>query len=300
MDRRERLRIRALSFAGAGILIVVALWSAGLPPSVWIESARSWVARLGTEPTLQPSSSPVVPTVPVPSAVVAPSTAPAALSGTDSSVSPSPLPLYLLSTSPGRSFQEGTAQIGTSTTNPQTYIAGALLANGAALAEIHGDFVVLKRGNRTAKLSIFKLADNASIKVADELLSVGGRTTPEPLVVSHREVLTDYLRPSPIYDGESLRGYQVYPGRKGAVFGQMGLQAGDVITAINDVPFVDPAQAIQMFRQLTDGITVIASIERKSKVVRITLDGALIAADHERSNSAHAQQSTTGFPPPIS
>lgn len=300
MERRERVLRRAWSFAGAAVLIVAALWSAGLPPNMWFKAAQSWIARLGNEPSTQQSARPaptVAPTVQAPIATGS-GLSPSVLSGTDSSVSPTPQPLYLLSTSPGRNFQDGTAQIGTSTTNPQTYMAGALLANGAKLTEIHDDHVVLKRGDRTAKLTMFKLANNAAIEIANELLSVGGGPKPEPLVVTNREILTDYLRPSPVYDADLLRGYQVYPGRKAGIFAQLGLQAGDVITAINDVPFVDPAQAMRMFRQLTDGIAVVASIERKNKAERITLDGALIAADRERSDSAQAQQATISFQPP--
>lgn len=300
-DRRQRIVARSLSLAGAGLLIVVALWSAGLPPSAWFRTAENWIARLRSEPTPAVASAPAIAPAmqePLTSSVpIVPSTS---MSGTESSISPTPLPLYLLSTSPGRNFQDGTAQIGTNTTNPQTYMAGALLANGAMLAEIHSDYVVLKRGERTAKLTIFKLADNVASKVTDDLLTIGGPQKSQLPAATQREVLTDYLRPSPVYDGETLRGYEVYPGQRSGIFAQLGLQAGDVITALNDVPFFDPAQAMQMFRQLTDGIAVVASIERKNKSERITLDGALIATDRERGNgnSAQVQQTKTEFPPP--
>jgi hypothetical protein len=297
MDRRGKIVVRILSFVGVGALVVLALWSAGLPPNAWFRAAQDWMARLRSEPVQQSVS--VLPPTATPDATTSAtsSAGPAAQDGTDSSASHVPLPLFLLSTSPGRNLREGTAQIGTSTTNPQTYSAGALLANGAILAEIHSDFVILKRGERTARLAIFQLASNAPVKANNDLLSVGGRQESQPLRATNREVLTDYLRPSPLYDGETLRGYQVYPGQKLGVFAQMGLQAGDVITAINDTPFVDPEQALQMFRQLTDGVAVIATIERNKKTERITLDGALIAADREQSTSVRAD-SIAAAPPP--
>lgn len=297
LGRRQRIVTRALSFAGAGLLIVMALWSAGLPPGVWFRTVEKWIAQLRSDPVRPPASvSGIAPVEERPPAAIAPGVSSALTNGTQSSISPTPLPLYLLSTSPGRNFQDGTAQIGTNTANPQTYMAGALLANGATLAEIHPDYVVLKRGERTAKLSIFKLADNVAGKVADDLLTIGGAQKSQSSPATHHEVLTDYLRPSPVYDGETLRGYEVYPGQRSGIFAQLGLQAGDVITALNDLPFVDPAQAMQMFQQLIDGSAVIASIERKNKSERITLDGALIAADRERS--AQVQQAKTESPPP--
>lgn len=270
-----------------------------MPPGVWFRTAEKWIAQLRSEPVRPPASvSGMAPGEEKPPAPIAPDVSSALTDGTQSSISPTPLPLYLLSTSPGRNFQDGTAQIGTNTANPQTYMAGALLANGATLAEIHPDYVVLKRGERTAKLSIFKLTDNVAGKVADDLLTIGGAQKSQASPAVHHEVLTDYLRPSPVYDGETLRGYEVYPGQRSGIFAQLGLQPGDVITALNDIPFVDPAQAMQMFHQLTDGGAVTASIERKNKSERITLDGALIAADRERSNSAQVQQAKTGSPPP--
>jgi PDZ domain-containing secreted protein len=74
----------------------------------------------------------------------------------------------------------------------------------------------------------------------------------------------------------------VYAGQRSGVFSQLGLQNGDVLLAINDMPFNDPQQAISMFKQLTDGMSVVASVERQGNVERISLDGTLITADQER------------------
>jgi hypothetical protein len=38
--------------------------------------------------------------------------------------------------------------------NPQNYVAGALLSNGAELTEIHTDYVVLERGGKRSRLRI--------------------------------------------------------------------------------------------------------------------------------------------------
>jgi hypothetical protein len=56
---------------------------------------------------------------------------------------------------------------------------------------------------------------------------------------------------------------------------------------------------MEMFRQLTDGIAVTATIERKNKSERITLDGALIFADLDRSRNAQVEQVSAGLPPPM-
>jgi hypothetical protein len=58
--------------------------------------------------------------------------------GTDSSVSTVPLPLILVRTQAGRNSREGFAQIGVNARTPQTYQAGAILANGAHLTDRRG------------------------------------------------------------------------------------------------------------------------------------------------------------------
>ena len=277
MERRDRHVVRAVSFASAAALIVIALWSAGLPPAQWWHSAQSWFDR---QKLREPSVESTLPAAPASAVMATPASAPA--SGQVSTEPPaliSPQPLYLIATSPGRTKKEGTARIGTSVEYPQTYVGGAVLANGARLAEIHGDHVVLERDRKQAKLYLHELA--AKTAPSEELLMIG---VPQPIPRSPpttREILTDYMRPAPFIDGETMRGYQVYPGRKSGIFSQLGLRAGDVITAINGAPVIDRS-ALDELRQITVGANIAVNVERDGKAQRLVLDGALIVNDLER------------------
>jgi hypothetical protein len=289
MDRRRKTKIRALSVLGAAIVAISALWSAGLPPGEWLVAFdRWWSNRDGPPAEMRPS----VASVPKPgndAVTAAPKSNDSASQGTDSSLSPTPLPLYLVATSPGRNKNEGTAQIGTSIENPQTYAGGALLVNGVRLAEIHKDHVVLTRGGKSAELYLYQRDPRVEQRRStSELLTVSAAPAVPLEVHKVNEGLTDYLRPSPVYDGEVLRGYQVYPGVRTGVFAQLGLEPGDVITSINDAPLNEPSQSIELFMQLMRGTAVVATIERKNTSRRITLDGALISADQERSKEPTA------------
>jgi hypothetical protein len=289
MDRRHHLRIRLLSFGGAAALVVIAFWSAGLPPSTWYARLHQWLAHEKTSENK--ARAPVTANsgaVSIDAPTLAPTTA-RPLAGTASSISPVPLPLYLISTSPGRNAREGTARIGTSPENPQTYGASAILANGARLTEIRDDYVVLERDHKSAKLYLMKSQGGTSKQALDALLTIGGTEPPKPVVATTREILTDYIRPSPVYDGDVLHGYQVYPGQKSGIFAQMGLHGGDVITAINDAPLVDPTTTLQALNQVTTGVALVVTVERKGTVERLTLDGALIAADLGRSGKEPGQ-----------
>lgn len=202
--------------------------------------------------------------------------------GNDSSISPIPLPLLLTGTMPGRNAREGTAFIGVNKDSPQTYAAGALLANNARLAEIYTDHVVLEKDGKQVNLYLLGSGKQTENKQLAGLLTVGGTPPPPPAKITSHEVLTDYIRPSPVYDGQTLRGYQVYPGQNAGVFSQMGLEAGDVITAINGAPLNEPNSAIEQLKQLAQGYVVTAVIDRKGKIETLSLDGGLIAADEQR------------------
>lgn len=285
-DRRRHWRVRAGSLIGTAALIVAALWSAGVPPTQWWSRMHHWLDT-GSQLPARPVSAPAEQTFPE-TAALSSTTLPApgtALPGTASSTSPTAQSLFLMATAPGRNENEGTAQIGTNPDNPQTYVAGALLANGARLTEIHREYVLLERGSSSAKLELFR-RDKPAAPSGSALLRIGAEAPAQALAAPKKEILTEYLRPSPVYDGEVLRGYQVYPGAKAGVFARLGLQAGDVITAINDMPLSEPHQAMELFGELTRGSAATATIERKNTIERIALDGAVIVADQDTASNA--------------
>jgi type II secretion system protein C len=207
--------------------------------------------------------------------------------GRYSSVSAKPVPLILVSVSLGRTIRDGSAKIGVVRDSPQTYLAGAVLENGAQLVEIHPDYVVLLKNGSRARLY---LDDKSTLRRSDEAAepTVGGNQQLAPPVrLTSREAVTDYIRPSPAYDGASLVGYQVYPGARPAAFHQMGLQAGDLIIEINGTPLTDPSTAWEIFRGLMQGSTFAASVTRNGAIVHISLDGSLlVSADDAIANGS--------------
>lgn len=281
-----------LSLVIAAALVGAVLWAAGVPTrwmAVLLQRSASSTAPSGADDATNSSARSAFALSP--DQLKSDSGA----AGTDASTSTQPLPLYLVSVAPGRNAFEGTAQIGTSIANPQNYAAGAMLANGAQLAEIHSDHVLLRRAERSTRLYLYDRSSlSAQSSVRDDLASVGGTPVPEPLLASTREVLTDYLRPSPLYEGEALRGYRIYPGRKRSVFAQLGLQSGDVITAIDGMPINDATTTLNVLRELVNGAALKVAIEGNQGHKEITLDGAVIVADlHQTESLGQAQAGTS-------
>lgn len=260
-----------VTLLSAVILVVLAGWVAGVP-ALFPPGGDKTAQTKRTTSTSATASRPVNS-----AGIVAPPPV-----GNDSSVSSVSLPLILTGTMPGRNPREGQVFIGVNRGSPQTYAAGALLANNSRIAEIYTDHVVLEREGQRVDLYLEGTGHHTESKRLAGLLTVGGTTAPPPATVTSHEVLTDYLRPSPVYDGQLLKGYQVHAGQNAGVFFQMGLQAGDVITTINGVPLSEANSAIEQLQQLVRGYAVTAVIDRNGKIETLSLDGALIARDQQR------------------
>jgi len=211
---------------------------------------------------------------------------PLAPKGNDSSVSKVPLDLILVRTEPGLNPQEGLAYLGTSRESPQTYVAGALLANGARISAIYADSIVLERGGSSVRLYVDEARMAQSRNQAGALralLTVGGTPPASAPQATSREELNDYVRTTPLYESGVMSGYQVYAGERSGVFAQLGLKGGDVITAINGAPLNDPANAWETIKQLTEGASLQATVKRGTTVESVTLDGGVIVREKEQA-----------------
>lgn len=277
---------RGLTLLLAAIVVGTACWVSGVFELTWLKAERkehteaARADRVGTN-TQAAQASDAAPPAPV---------------GNDSSVSPVPLPLILTGTMPGRNAREGLAFLGVNENSPQTYAAGALLANGARITEIYVDRVVLERDGQRVDLYLHGSGKTSEPRKLTDILTVGGTSPAPPAKITQREVLTDYIRPSPVYDGQTLKGYQVYPGQQAGVFSQLGLQSGDIITSINGVPLNEPQMAIEQLKQLSQGYAVTATVLRQDKIETLSLDGGLIARDLRRLQSP-PEQSVSTMPP---
>jgi hypothetical protein len=297
MDLRHRLIVRTATFVAAATIMVLALWSAGLPPRDWLARARDWIAPSALAPVTQhvPASG-AAPALPSAAPVAASATR--VLPGNESSTSDKPLQLFLVAASPGRNAQEGTAQLGTNPENPQTYVAGAILVNGARMVEIHTDHVVLERNGKRARLyTKARERSSAQTSALDDLTIVApARPATAKIELAH-DALTDVIRPMAHYEDDLLVGLRVFPGRQSSNFSRLGLQAGDVIVAIEGVPIADELAATELLRTLTDGAALTLSVQRGSDALTLSLDGSLVASSAANKDSSNQSHMLAGPPP---
>lgn len=205
--------------------------------------------------------------------------------GTDSSISVAPLPLVLTGTRLGRNSREGYADIGVHVLSPQTYRAGAILANGARLEEIYSDYVVLVRASHRTRLYVTgRVAPADAPKPYLPLLVVGGPTRLEATATADsRDRLTGVIRASPVYDGDTFRALEVYGSGQSDGFLRLGFEPGDRVTAIDGLALKNSDDAFAQLRRLTEGAAFTVTVERGGKPQTLSLDGSILLEGSPRS-----------------
>lgn len=211
--------------------------------------------------------------------------------GTDSSVHVTPTTLMLISTRPGKSPKQGIANIGTDAENPQTFVAGATLQNGATLAEIHDNRVVLEKSGRQAILYVTSAdfvrdpsmnANGAATEEArlkrvagdSSLATVGGPGAADRLIKEPRDSRSGFIRVSQIVAHGLVEGYEVTPGADSAKFSRLGFRSGDVITNVDGAPLESESGVVALVDSLARGATLSVTVRRGNTVETLSVDGS--------------------------
>lgn len=191
--------------------------------------------------------------------------------------------LVLAGTLAGRKPEEGWAILGPSQQAARVYATGATLPGGARLVAVYADRVILERGGRREYLALPRLTGGAGPVPA---AAIQRQSEPQALIDGVRELVaqnpgavSELLRPQPVFAGGQLRGYRIYPGRNRQQFARLGLQPGDLVTAVNGTPLDDPNRGLEALQGIGTGGAATLSVDRNGQVQQITLDVAAAAQE---------------------
>ncbi|MGH8252107.1 MAG: type II secretion system protein GspC [Steroidobacteraceae bacterium] len=206
--------------------------------------------------------------------------------------------LTLAGTLAGLEPESGWAIIGASGQSARVYATGASLPGGAKLVEVHPDRVILDRGGARESLMLPRMSVGAGqMPVA---MVPGQGAQPASIADSVRQLIqqapptaSELLRPQPVFAGGSLRGYRVYPGRNRAQFAKLGLQPGDLVTAVNGAALDDPNRGLEILRGIGQGGAVTLTVDRNGQQQQLSLDPAAIAQDLEPVDDLEETQEAT-------
>ncbi|MDO3388719.1 type II secretion system protein GspC [Gilvimarinus sp. SDUM040013] len=69
-----------------------------------------------------------------------------------------------------------------------------------------------------------------------------------------------------------IKGYKVRPGRNPAAFDAVGLESGDVVTAVNGTPLDNPGRIMEIYRNLGQATSASLEVERNGDTVTIDVE----------------------------
>jgi len=177
--------------------------------------------------------------------------------------------------------EHGFAFIGESAAMAKFKRVGDSLPGGAKLHAVYPDRVMLDRGGRLESLLLPRTDLATRLAAPAAVNTVASRPTPAPaqfaqnlrrLAETNPSAFTEIVRPQPVYEGATQRGYRVYPGRNRAQFARLGLQPGDLVTAVNGTPLSDPSSSTQIFNTISTTDRVTLTIERNGQAQQLNVN----------------------------
>ncbi len=190
--------------------------------------------------------------------------------------------LTLAGTLAGRDPEQGWAIIGASGQSARVYATGASLPGGTRLLAVYPDRVILDRNGARESLVLPRLtggagsAGAAAYAPATAAPAASLADSVRQLVAENPGAANELLRPQPVFAGGALRGYRVYPGRNRAQFASLGLQPGDLVTAVNGAALDDPNRGLEILRGVGQGAAVTLTIDRNGQQQQLTVDPAAV------------------------
>jgi general secretion pathway protein C len=201
---------------------------------------------------------------------------------------PSSMPLVLAGVLASEDPKQGMAIIGESAQAAKVVAVGQQVPGGAQLHSVYSDRAVI---DRSGALESVYLPRQAAGGVAGPpppmpTASTGGNDAMiermRKLVNDDPGLLSQVMRPQPVFAGGEMKGFRVYPGANRQAFSRMGLRAGDMVTAINGTPLNDKDRAQEIFGTLGSSTDARVTITRNGRQQELVLNIAQITAEAER------------------
>jgi general secretion pathway protein C len=194
--------------------------------------------------------------------------------------------------------QAGFAIVGETAMNAKFYRVGAIINGGPRLHSVYADRVIIDRNGSLETLVLPRgvpggapapVARNVSITnpVVDNLRRIAA---------NNPAALGELLRAQPVFSGGAQKGYRIYPGRDRQQFARLGLQPGDLVTAINGSALDDPNRGNDILNTLASSSTAQVTIERNGTSQQLTLDMAQIALPETPDNASSSSSDGPAMP----
>ena len=221
---------------------------------------------------------------------VAPARAPA----DDANAPQTNMPLVLTGIFAASDPKNGLAIIGTTASNAKVYPVGERVPGNAVVHAVYVDRVLLERNGAIEALLLPRKFSGTG---PSPMLPTGPSALDRVQRVISNEpgLISDVLRPQPVFADGKLHGYRVYPGQNTRAFASLGLRNGDLVLAVNGTALDDAARGNDIFSTLGNSDQARVTVIRNGQQQDITLNMSQIANQAEQLGNG-ADQTAPGEP----
>jgi general secretion pathway protein C len=154
------------------------------------------------------------------------------------------------------------------------------------LHAVYRDRVLLERGGTLESLTLPRQSLVSAPPPKATAPTPGQRL--QALTQTSGALLGGLIRVQAVLQQGALQGYRIFPGVRSdpAGFAQLGLRAGDLITAVNGTPLDDPNRSLDILQTLSAASSAEVTIVRQGVQQDISLNLAAVASHAERAASA--------------
>jgi general secretion pathway protein C len=172
----------------------------------------------------------------------------------------------------------GFAIVGENAVGAKFYRVGAMINGGVRLHSVYADRVIIDRNGSLETLVLPRgVASNAPPPQARNVVTNPVGENLRRIATTNPGALGELLRAQPVFSNGTQKGYRVYPGRDRQQFMRLGLQPGDLVTAINGSSLDDPNRGNDILNTLVSSSTAQVTVERNGANQQLTLDMAQIS-----------------------
>lgn len=157
------------------------------------------------------------------------------------------------------------------------FAVGATVPGDAELKEIYADRIILMRAGRHETLRLPREdvqgvdagAGQSSAVAAPSAQILGGY---RDQMRENPMALMDLARAVPVPNPSGgLSGFRLFPGKKPALFAQLGLQAGDLVKEVNGLTMDNPMRGAELMQMLEGSDQLELRIERAGKEITMSV-----------------------------
>jgi general secretion pathway protein C len=172
--------------------------------------------------------------------------------------------------------EDAMAIISSGGANERYYHIGDAIPGGATLKAVYPDRVLLERNAKTETLPLPK-SENTGIAISrtsaptvESNPDVGNKLgTLRKEILSNPERLGKLVQARPAMEKGQFKGYQLSPSGDTTLFSELGLEPGDIVTAVNGINIDRPEKGLNALQNLINATEVTVTLLREGSEITL-------------------------------